>query len=170
MAAGVEPDVLCFAAATRCCCRRLDWAAAISFLETTLREGYLPTSSTLEVGERKARKAGGYFFCRSWFLRGKARARCVRGARARLSFFFKTGARRFVRKRNALEPVLFAAGAPCCADLRRYYLVLACVGPGAANIHVVLARSPQARGVDPSGVTAAAATAAAARCSLVVLL
>lgn len=62
ISAGVEPDVLCFAAATRCCCRRLDWAAAISFLETTLREGFLPTSSTLEVRRASKQQARGKRF------------------------------------------------------------------------------------------------------------
>eukprot|EP00903_Cladosiphon_okamuranus_P008706 g8340.t1 len=58
--AGGEPDVLCFAAATRCCCRRLDWAGAISFLETTLREGFLPTSSTFETVAGLCRNSGRY--------------------------------------------------------------------------------------------------------------
>lgn len=98
MAADVEPDVLCFAAATRCCCRRLDWAAAISFLETTLREGFLPTSSTLEVSEvdarkRESEKARNIFFKRGSYLglvfEGEgSRSIYVRGT---LGFFFSRG-------------------------------------------------------------------------------
>ncbi|CAM9535650.1 unnamed protein product, partial [Ectocarpus fasciculatus] len=60
IAAGVEPDVLCYAAATRCCCRRLDWAGAISFVETTLREGLLPTGKTFETVAGLCRNSGRY--------------------------------------------------------------------------------------------------------------
>ena len=49
VACGVEPDVLCFAAATRCCCKRGDWESAISVLEATLRKGLLPASRTIQV-------------------------------------------------------------------------------------------------------------------------
>ncbi|CAM9219017.1 unnamed protein product, partial [Scytosiphon promiscuus] len=77
IAAGVEPDVLCFAAATRCCCRRLDWAAAISFIERTLREGLLPTSRTFEAVAGLCRNSARYE--ELWDLKELMRDIVVRG-------------------------------------------------------------------------------------------
>lgn len=46
---GVEPDVLCYAAATRCCGITGDWATAVRLLETALRRGLFPNRKTIQV-------------------------------------------------------------------------------------------------------------------------
>lgn len=48
----MEPDVLCFAAATRCCCKRGDWESAVTVLEATIRKGLLPASRTVQARNR----------------------------------------------------------------------------------------------------------------------
>lgn len=64
VASGVEPDVLCFAAATRCSRVKGDWATTVRLVETALRKGLLPNSETFQVrrswvGGRRTGGGGG---------------------------------------------------------------------------------------------------------------
>lgn len=49
LANGVEPDVLCFASATRCSRVAGDWDTAIRLVTTALQKGLLPNSRTFEA-------------------------------------------------------------------------------------------------------------------------